>query len=211
MTTRADLDAIAARVDVELPAELAVALPRLLHILQRFNARTNLVGSDTSERVLHDHVFETLAVAQLVASLGGTPDTVIDVGAGAGMETLVLAALWSQSHFVAMEPRRKRADFIEVAADYIGVGRRVEVIRASLDNRYRGPGFDLATSRATFAPAKWLDLAVQLVGPQSRVVVHGDGGEIAIPDSLNLALLDTMAVTGCDRHVSVFRPSTSAS
>lgn len=192
-----------------LEPEATVALARGIALLQRFNARTNLVGDAAARAVLQEHVLPTLAVAAAVEeALGEPPSSVIDVGAGAGLEAAVLALLWPTARLVAMEPRRKRADFIELLADRVGVGARLEVVRAPLDPRYEGPRFSAATSRATFAPAEWLGRCAPLLAEGGLAVVHGRAGELPTAWGPPAA---RRALTAKGRVIAVFqRPSQKA-
>lgn len=183
-------------------------LTRLLSWLARFSARTNLVGDHRPLAVIEEHVIETLAVAAAVARTGVAPKRIVDVGAGAGLEGLVLA-LWAEgAQLVAVEPRRKRADFIELVADAMGLGRRVSVVRAQVPAWQPAAPFDLATSRATFAPAQWRAHGRALVGDEGVVVVHAAvaaaDGSRQLSASTSGARVE-LAVPGRPRHcVQVF-------
>ena len=124
---------------------------RIMTLLQRFGLRNNLVGDISPAAVVQEHLVEALvAIEAANKTLTAPPATVVDVGAGAGLEGLLMALAWPHATVIAVEPRRKRADFIELAADAAGVGDRVQVIRLEL----RAAHFPLAslmTSRATFS------------------------------------------------------------
>lgn len=152
-------------------------LRAVLGLLARFNARTNLVGDAADEAVIAEHFIETLALAALVGRVAGAPPArVIDVGAGAGLEVVLLGLCWPDTSFVAIEPRRRRAAFIEVAADAAGLGRRLEVIDRDLRGAHLSREFDLATSRATFSPDRWLHEARVLLRAGGLAAVHAAPG-----------------------------------
>lgn len=161
------------------PDRLLAALPKLLSTTAQFGARWNLVGDPSPDGVVDEHILESLAVAGLWDGAGG-PASIVDVGAGAGLELLVLLLLWPEARGVAVEPRRKRTDFLDIAAALVGVGRQLEVARDRLGEGAAGQlrgRFELATSRATFAPEAWLALAAPLVRPGGRLVAHLPAGE----------------------------------
>lgn len=171
--------ALAEAGDVEA---LRARIPALLEVTGRFGARWNLVGDASPLGVVREHVIETMSLAACAG--GAQPTRVVDVGAGAGLELLVLLLLWPEARGLAVEPRRKRTDFLEIAAAGVGVGRRLEVVRARLGE----PGcptldgaFELATSRATFAPDRWLTLGAPLCSPTGRVAAHLPAGETVTP------------------------------
>lgn len=160
-------------------------LPALFDDVQRFGARWNLVGDASARGVVDEHIVESLALAGLVAKQG-IPASVVDVGAGAGLELLLWLLLWPDVRGTAVEPRRKRADFIELAAGRLGVLGRLTVVRGRLGEPGCPPlttPFALATSRATFAPERWLVFGAELVGPDGRLTAHLPAGvEPPIPD-----------------------------
>ncbi len=141
--------------------------------LGRFAPRTNLVGDARPQSVVDDHLVEALvAVAAVEAERQGSPPRVIDVGAGAGLEAQMFALAWPTARVVAVEPREKRAAFIELVADAMGHGERIEVVSRTLRAASFGPEFDVATSRATFPPPQWLEEASALLVPGGQVVLH---------------------------------------
>jgi 16S rRNA G527 N7-methylase RsmG len=164
-----------AHLQVEVPA-LAARLPELLNHVGRFSQRWNLVGDPSPRGLLNEHVLEALAVVVALRRAGHEPKRIVDVGAGAGVESLCLLLAFPSASLVAVEPRRRRADAIEVNGDLLGVGRRLQVVRARLGEAdLRGP-FDLAVSRATFSPEEWTRQAVALLSPGGYVVAHVDAG-----------------------------------
>lgn len=197
-------------------------LSTVVRTVARFNAKTNLVGDSTADGVINGHIVETLALAAAVQSHGALPANVIDVGAGGGLESLTLAIVWPQCRVWAVEPRRKRADFIELAADRVGVGGRVAVERTSVTRttarqlleRSRQPprwpavaAFDLATSRATFAPADWLAIATRLITNSGLAAVHAHATVPTHGESLRCAGRSDVPKT--DRCVWLFTPTSS--
>ncbi len=169
------IDTLAALArDNALPWKDAWRAPigQLLTWLGRFSARTNLVGDHRPEAVVQEHLLETLTVAAAVERIGLEPSRIVDVGAGAGLEVLMLALWADDAQLVAVEPRRKRADFIELVADAMGVGRRITVVRSQVPEWRPEQLFDLATSRATFSPGQWRVHAAALVAAQGVIVVH---------------------------------------
>ena len=156
------------------------AIAAMFRWLDRFASKTNLIGDADPAAVVADHLIEALVVAAAVdAERGSAPRNVVDVGAGAGLEAQMLALVWPEARVTAVEPREKRAAFIELVADAMGQGRRVRVLRRTLQAARLGAEFDVATSRATFAPRQWLHLAPPLLVVGGQVAVHLPAADVA--------------------------------
>ncbi len=147
-------------------------LPELLATVTRLGARWNLVGAATPEAIAREHVVEALAIGAACSAVGLQPARFVDIGAGAGVETCVLLLLWPQAQAVALEPRQRRADCIEVLADAVGVGRRLRVVRQRLAKGSALEPADLAVSRATLPLPEWLEVGADLVVPGGCLGLH---------------------------------------
>ncbi len=86
-------------------------------LLLRWNPTHNLtrILSPREAAVLHylDSVFPLLAAPP--------PPSLCDVGSGAGFPGLVAAVLWPSTEVVLVEPARKRASFLQIAASELGL------------------------------------------------------------------------------------------
>lgn len=140
---------------------------RALELLATFNAQTNLVGAADPTSVCTNHLLEAVALASALRGEGGRLGHAVDVGAGAGLEALALAWCRDELAITALEPRRKRAGFIRLAADALGLAGRLRVEQRTLAAYCKTDPTpcDLATSRAVFPPGRWLAEASAL-GPR---------------------------------------------
>jgi 16S rRNA (guanine527-N7)-methyltransferase len=102
---------------------------------------------------------------------------VIDVGSGGGLPAIPLALLRPELAFELCEPIAKKAAFLRTALRELDLGGRATVRTARGETVAKeiekgGPrAFDVAISRATLAPEKWLALGRRLVRPGGRVFV----------------------------------------
>jgi 16S rRNA G527 N7-methylase RsmG len=158
-------------------------LDALVQLWQRYGPALNLLGA-YDPASLAEHVREGLAarrVAELAA--GGRGDVAwIDVGSGAGLPGLVVAATtpWSMA---LVEPRAKRAAFLELAAATVA-GGEARVSRARLVGHTwdddaligeilgRDPSIVVASARAVFGPEAWLEMARRALPARGVVLVH---------------------------------------
>lgn len=172
--------ALATALGLTVPADLDARCLALHALLLRHNARTNLVG-DARLDAFVAHLHEALVAAAVArALLGRDPLRVLDVGAGAGLEALLFALSFPAAHVVAVEPRAKRAVFIELAADSVGA-RQLHVIARPLAEARLVPDFDIVTSRAVWPPLQWLAQARPYAARDGVVLAHVATGSPPLP------------------------------
>lgn len=171
----------AAQFGFELDAQATERLRQLLGLWTRFGRAFNLSGA-THEAGLFEHVLEGLQVVNLARAVGcHSGQAWLDVGSGAGFPGLVVAACL-EVHVTFVEPRERRASFLDLAVNQIGRGD-CRVIRGHIEgaswrplNATAGPltprSFDWASARAVFAPEVWIGVGREWVKPGGTVVAH---------------------------------------
>ncbi len=101
-------------------------LERFGELLRAESERQNLISSASFETLWARHFVDS---AQLISLAADARDGVwLDVGTGAGMPGLVVALLVDRP-IVMVEPRAKRAEFLQRAAAELGISPRVEATR----------------------------------------------------------------------------------
>ncbi|MEZ4288237.1 MAG: RsmG family class I SAM-dependent methyltransferase [Polyangiales bacterium] len=87
-------------------------------------------------------------------------ESVVDIGAGVGAPTLPWLLDLPATHARLVEPRRKRVAFLRQAIGVLNLSDRVDILEARLEEKApkRVGEFEVALSRAPFAPQKWLEL-----------------------------------------------------
>ena len=171
-------------VDASAAKQLAV----FAELFLRWNARINIGGARTPEVLVDEHLVDSVIAAGL------TPDAarIIDVGSGGGLPAIPLALLRPTSSLELYEPVAKKAAFLRTAVHELALAGRVTVQNRRVGDRRSaarvpegtdgwapGEGFDLAMSRATFEPAAWLTLGLELVRPGGHVLVFERRGVAA--------------------------------
>ncbi len=136
-----------------------------------WNTKTDLVGSADAATLLD--ILLTDAVQLCRHSLIPRGSHWVDVGAGAGAPSLGLALLRGDTRATLIEPRRRRVTFMRAALGSVGLAGRVRVHEGRVGDEQANQGhirpplpsappFDVALSRATFAPDQWLPIGAQL-------------------------------------------------
>jgi 16S rRNA (guanine(527)-N(7))-methyltransferase RsmG len=139
--------------------------------LLRWNARINLTAARSIAVLVGDHFPDAFALARKLDQ----PARLVDVGSGGGLPAVPLALLRSHLTVELVEPIAKKAAFLRTAIRELGIGDRVSVrvergeAVAQSVSAGRSQPFDVAISRATLAPQKWLELGRRLVRPGGRL------------------------------------------
>ncbi len=137
---------------VKLPGPFVHACAQHFAVLLKWNATHNLTRVVEPDDAARRHYLDCV----LPACDAPAPDSCIDVGSGAGFPGLVLALWWPTTRMTLVEPAKKRASFLKVAAHTLGIAQRVRVVTA-VDATAA-----LVTSRAVFSPGVRAPLAAAL-------------------------------------------------
>ena len=78
-------------------------------LLRKWQARINLVGSETIPFLWERHIADSL---QLRTFIGKDEKTVVDLGSGAGLPGLVLALAYPEYRVTLIESNGKKAAFL---------------------------------------------------------------------------------------------------
>ena len=142
-------------------------LGRLRGLWVRYSRAANLSGAKCAE-AWKAHEEEALGVVDLARrlELGGRW---CDVGSGGGFPGLVVGVLLDVE-LTLVEPRERRAAFLELALAELGVSGRV--VRRRVGKDEINGRFDVVGSRATFPPSVWAGHAQGLVHAQGTALFH---------------------------------------
>ncbi|MDH2443630.1 16S rRNA (guanine(527)-N(7))-methyltransferase RsmG [Amnibacterium sp. CER49] len=154
------------------PPEAAAACGEGLPVVRRFAAdlaargvELGLIGPAEPSRLWSRHLVNSAVLAPLLPQ----GSRVADVGSGAGLPGLVVAAVRPDLALTLIEPMERRVAWLEEEAARLGLGN-VTVVRARAEE-YRGEPFDVVTARAVGALAKLLPLVAPLAGPGGRLAL----------------------------------------
>jgi 16S rRNA (guanine527-N7)-methyltransferase len=165
--------ALASRWKVRCDEAQVAALSSYAESLLRWNARINLTAAKSIDVLVSEHFPDAFALARKLE----LPGRAIDIGSGGGLPAIPLALLRPGLTLELCEPIAKKAAFLRTAIRELSLGDRasVRVGRGEAVAREIAAdgsrAFDVAFSRATLAPQKWLALGARLVRPGGRVFV----------------------------------------
>ena len=139
--------------------ETLALLSSFVDRLAAASAAQNLVAASTLDSVWERHILDS---AQLVRFEPFSGASWVDIGSGAGLPGMVIAAL-TDGAVTLVEPRRLRAAFLEETVEALGLAPRVSVRASKVDKV--GGSFDVITARAVAPLDRLLGMAIHLAHP----------------------------------------------
>ncbi|MFP5240422.1 MAG: 16S rRNA (guanine(527)-N(7))-methyltransferase RsmG [Acidobacteriota bacterium] len=189
----------------------AQALATYLGLLEKWNARTNLVGPRTWRAMLEELVADSWHLADLLAGLELPENPVtLDFGAGAGIPGVPLRVFWQAGSYVLIEPRAKRVAFLRQCLAMMRLPR-TEVFEGRCEAL--GREADVCLSRAFQPWREFLGTAARYArgGRLPLVVVFSneETPEAPIPHGYALAQARAYPSRGRTGYCWVFSPNIS--
>ena len=147
----------AAALDIALSEEKTAQLLAYLALLSKWNRVYNLTAVRKPSEMLVQHLLDSMAVVPpLRRWTGSQPARVLDVGSGAGLPGVVLAALMPELAVTCVDAVGKKAAFIRQVAGELAMSNLL-AIHARVEN-LSGEPFDVITSRAFASLADFASL-----------------------------------------------------
>jgi 16S rRNA (guanine527-N7)-methyltransferase len=157
------LDALASALGTTLGAEQREQLTRYVELVLAWNKKLDLTAARGADNQLEVLLADALVLARTEIIPHGAD--CLDVGSGAGAPIIPLLLVRNDLRAELREPLHKRVAFLRSALGTLGLVARAKVHQTKLDPvqpARREPDYDIALSRATFAPQLWIGAATQL-------------------------------------------------
>lgn len=155
------IEAVATAAGRTVPRETFQLLQRYVDLLIEENRRQNLVSAATLENVWERHIVDS---AQLVRFEPRPGASWIDVGSGAGLPGVIIAAL-VEGPVTLLEPRRLRAEFLIRTIEALELAGRVRVEQSKAETAHGK--CDVITARAVAPLAKLIVITHHLAHKQT--------------------------------------------
>ncbi len=157
-------------------------LQKYFEHLREWSKTVRLVGATT------DDALQELAddSRMLLPYLPSGPARIVDVGSGAGFPGIVLAIERPDVQITALEPHRRKWAFLRDVRRALGI-QNFTAIQVEDTEHLRAPDFspyDVAVSKAAFAPLDWLERAPLLVRNGGTVLGMLGTQDIDLPESV---------------------------
>lgn len=149
-------------------------------LIRRYATKINLVSVADLDRLEERHIQDSLRLTPLVELAPEGPCT--DVGSGAGLPGIPLALATPEKHWRLIEPRSKRAGFLEFVVRELKLDN-VEVVRATAQEAAQTwpGGHAFSTARALASPAQALGWLAPLTAPGGTMAVFC-GADAEVPE-----------------------------
>lgn len=157
------LDDLARALSFDLDPARRASLERYVAEVKLWNAKLDLTAAGDGDALLEVLVADALVLAREAVIPRDT--RLVDIGSGAGAPALSLLILRPDLRATLVEPLRKRVAFLRSTLGALGLAPRVRVVEGRIDEDHlavEGAPFDLALSRATFPPERWIPLGLAL-------------------------------------------------
>jgi 16S rRNA (guanine527-N7)-methyltransferase len=177
VTIAEDIRQGARELGIEVPPAGADLVAAYVSLLEKWNQKIRLVAPCPTDELVQRHVVDCIAL------LPHLPEscTVVDVGSGGGLPSVIVAALRPNSEVTAIEPVAKKHSFLQAARRELALGNYNPVRGRDEDLFPEGADFDAATSRATFAVPEWLSRGRRLVRAGGLVLAMEGREQFALP------------------------------
>ena len=136
-----------------------------IDLLQKWNRVYNLTAVKDPEHMLTQHVLDCLAVVRPLKETAPLAKSLLDVGAGGGLPSVVLAIACPDLQVMAVDAVAKKTAFIQSTAHTLGLANlqaqhtRVESLSQTFDvvssRAYASLADFVLTSRVCLAPDGW--------------------------------------------------------
>lgn len=166
---------------------------RLLDLLVRARD-VGLLGPGPVE----DHLAHARAWAEVLAD---PPEHGLDLGSGAGVPGLVLAATWPGSRWTLLDAAQRRGEWLRAAVDELGFGGRVTVVVSRAETAARTElreQCDLVVARGFGAPAVTAECATGFLPVGGRLSVSEPPPEEGSPVAAARWPAEPLALLGFD-------------
>lgn len=198
--TLSGVSSLAEQWSYPVSREMSEQIGTYVEQLLKWNKSVNLTGARDLGELLGDHLPDSFAMARLCPPMA----RVVDVGSGGGLPAIPFAILRPDCKTTLLEPRAKRVAFLNTAVRGCRL-RDVQVYRGRAEE-VAAHSFTVASSRATFSPDSWLEIAPDLLAEEGFALVFATSS----PPSrgLRARLVDSVAYassSGSPRWCGSFR------
>ena len=125
-----------------------------------------LIGPREVNKIWDRHILNSAALVPFLPTVG----TIVDIGSGAGLPGIVIAAMRPSASVVLIEPMERRCLWLSEMVELLGLAN-VEVKRGRAEEFHGAFEADVVTSRAVAALDKLARWSLPLLAPGGELVI----------------------------------------
>jgi 16S rRNA (guanine527-N7)-methyltransferase len=141
-------------------------LEKFTSILEEWNKIHNLTGAKNKNDI-YKNILDSLYPCGFIEK----PNSLLDVGTGAGFPGLILAIAYPNCRTVLCEPRNKRASFLKFVAMELEL-ESIEVIKKRVEDYHPNEAFELISSRAVTNTKMLLSITKHLQNDTTKFLFY---------------------------------------
>jgi 16S rRNA (guanine527-N7)-methyltransferase len=210
VSLQADLDRGLQALKLTLSAGQAAKLLDYLALLEKWNRVYNLTAIREPERMLTQHLLDSLAVVPRLPQ--GEGRRVLDVGSGGGLPGIPLAIARPDWRITLLDSNHKKASFLRQAVAELGLAN-AEAVQARVEELQPAQCYDVVISRAFSELADFAVAGMRLLCPEGVLAamkgLYPDEEIARLPAELASGLSSCkLEVPGLDaaRHLIFLKP-----
>lgn len=121
----------------------------------------NLTAITDPDEALVKHIFDCMAIIPMLPFVTQPNKSLLDIGTGAGLPSVILAILKPDWHIDALDSNQKKIRFIRQISSEIGL-KNITPIASRIEHHYaqKAGAYDVITSRAFASLTDFVSLAV---------------------------------------------------
>ncbi len=160
-----DFESLGATALREYFGERFDAVAAFADLLAAEGETRGLIGPRELDRLWERHILNSAAVVPFLGE-----GRIVDVGSGAGLPGLVIAAMLPTREVVLVEPMERRVAWLEEAAAKVGL-TNVVVVRGRAEEVKGTVTADVLTARAVASMDKLVKWCLPLLGPNGQMAL----------------------------------------
>jgi 16S rRNA (guanine527-N7)-methyltransferase len=157
----------------DLPAPARARLEGHARLLLAWTEHINLTGIRDPDLVAREHLLDSLAAVPLLREVG--PGSILDLGSGGGFPGIPLGIALPGARVLLVESIAKKARFLGVVRDALGMADRVEVAHARAEALASRVRVDAVCVRAVAGLGRLAELSAPLLASGGRLVAWKRG------------------------------------
>lgn len=154
--------------DPRLPGYFGGAWPTVLrfdHLLRAHGVERGLLGPRETARLWERHLLNSAAVVPFVTGA----DSILDLGSGAGLPGVVVAAMLPTARVTLLEPKERRVRWLDEVVEDLGLAN-VTVVRGRAEDVSTTPRAEVVVARAVGQLSQLYRWAAPLLVAGGRLV-----------------------------------------